>query len=705
MKRRFLLCILVCVCLPVAALAAAPAQPYTQLTISEDENYLWSLAAYDGTLYLLRDNGMYRLSGGEKEETKLTMDWTKEPSTAEGAAEIHQLLSASDGLYGLNQLTKTIYRCVLRGTTVMPQRVCTLPDTFYGRIRNAFIADGFFVCDMGENIQAFHIATGEITTQSAFSIKLMAAYREGYYITLESKTDVNGTIQLIFMAVNLATGEKENVGTIHERVNMQAMAYDRDSDILYFASSGQMYAWQDGSAHEVAAFPRGDVMGLSLINQDFAAVCSDGVFVAIRSLHQGQATESAAKRIVIQEKFGRGSVYSSFIKQHSDIDLQFAKEPATTVEDQFIQDMLCQSAAVDIYVLTEQRLLSIVKEKQYGADLSKSETLRQKTAEMFPYMQNAISDKGRIYAMPREIYLPALAYNKEIFAELHMPVPTTYQAYFEFCIHWLQDDADAYPDYTLNPFLEDLEPVTLLRLYADERAHNGLPLVFASDSLRATLDAYMRLKSAAANLEVDSNGTSLFSLVYIPYEGEYDVMPLTFEAGNQATVSPGKEECYYFVVNPYSKNQDQAITFLETWLTTLSPQENLVLFTTTNTAVENPEYHEILQRNEDKIQAAEKKKADAEPIEAQALADTIALLKADRAWSQEHERWLISPTELALRDRDIASAYLETMNPIPLIENGNPTFFRLYLTTPPLDIDAFLHRVDELAKQIAIENQ
>ena len=705
MKRSFLLCIVLCVCLPVVALAVVTAQPYAQLTISDDENYLWSLAAYDDTLYLLRDTGLYRLSGGEKEETKLTIDWTNEPSTVEGAAEIHQLLSASDGLYGYNQITKTIYRCALNGETVVPQKVYTLPETLDGRIRNSFIMDGFFICDMGENIYTIQIASGEVATQSAFNVQLIAAYQEGYYITLESKTDVNGTVQLVVMAVNPITGEKEKVGTIHEHVNIQAMVYNRDSDILYFASSSDIYAWQDDSTQDVAAFPSGDVMGLSLINQDFAAVCSDGTFVAIRSLHPNQVFADATKRLVIQEKYGRGSVYTSFIKQYSNIDLQFAKAPTTTVEDQFIQDMLSQSADVDLYVLTDQSLLSAVKGKQYGADLSTSEILRQKTAEMFPYIQNAISSDGKIYAMPREIYLPALAYHKEIFAELQLSVPTTYQAYFEFCIHWIQDYADVYPDYTLNPFLEDLEPITLLRMYADEMDHNGLPLVFASESLRTTLDAYMRLKSVATNLDVDMGGTNLFSFVYIPHEGEYDVMPLTFEAGNQATVSPGKEECYYFVVNPYSKNQEQAIAFIESWVTTLSPLENLVLFSTTNTAVENPAYKEMLQRYEDKIQAAEKKKSCAEPIAAKELDYTIALLKEDRDWSREHERWLISPTELTLRDRDIGSAYLGTMNPITLIEKGNPTFFQLYLAKPQLDIDALLSRVDEVAKQISIENR
>lgn len=61
-----------------------------------------------------------------------------------------------------------------------------------------------------------------------------------------------------------------------------------------------------------------------------------------------------------------------------------------------------------------------------------------------------------------------------------MEPPATYQEYFDFCLAWMEELGEAYPDVALRPFANGLDLETLLTAMPTSRCAKGQnqPLLF-----------------------------------------------------------------------------------------------------------------------------------------------------------------------------------------------------------------------------------
>jgi len=182
---------------------------------------------------------------------------------------------------------------------------------------------------------------------------------------------------------------------------------------------------------------------------------------------------------------------------------------------------------------------------------------------MYTPFQVAFSNNNRIVAGPKRIFLPMLSYNKEAFDKLGLIPPTTYQEFFEFYLSWKDDYAYKYPEYTVDSLENyNMDLARLVKKYTDEMSKNNREARYQSESLQKVLEKYLAAHSIQS-LDRESGAIPLFSIMDVPKKGSYEYLPLTFETENVFVIDVSPDDFAYFVVNPYSKNKEEAITFFD----------------------------------------------------------------------------------------------------------------------------------------------
>ena len=123
--------------------------------------------------------------------------------------------------------------------------------------------------------------------------------------------------------------------------------------------------------------------------------------------------------------------------------------------------MLTQNSDIDIFIMSNLNLLSVIKQKEYYYDLSTSDIIKEKTSRMYSPFIQAFTDGNHIAAMPHpwKIFFSTINYSSELFSKLDLPVPSTWEEFFDFCILWKTAYEPAYPDITVNPFTH---PISLV---------------------------------------------------------------------------------------------------------------------------------------------------------------------------------------------------------------------------------------------------
>lgn len=670
-------------------------------TLVVENDHVESMASVDGRLYLLRSRGLYRLAPGEGEEVLLAGDVYTAWGTGKGADAIHLLIPGEGTLYGLNVETMNLYKILLEEDKATKEKLASLSTLGDAYIKDRFIEGGRFICLAQDAIYAVDSASGETQTLNGEDLFALSPYKDGQWLALEKRRK-EFALRTYLVTVDKQTGQRETLMEFEDAPSLSSIAYQPATGVVYAADRSRMYLWQPGSeARVVASFVQGDTGRLVLIGQDYAAISIDGNIVAIRAVNP--ALEYQQARLVVQDPYGRGEEYMEFLRQNGEVDLVFYKNPEHTNEEAFTKDVLSQSSQVDIYLLSDQNLIHTIKEKGYGADLSGSAVISAKVADMYAPFREAFTKDDGIYALPKEIFLPMLAYNVEAFETLGLTPPETYEEFFDFHITWALEYAEMYPDYRLMAMGDygiDLE--TLMKRYANEMAHSGKSLQYQTPFMEDLLGKFFEAEALADTLENEGD-VYLFYMRDVPSTAGYAYIPLKFEEDSTFAIELQKNDFQYFVVNPYSENKELATAFLEAYITHMESFYEVILFSSVSEPIPNPEYEETLGYMEEYLADMAATAALAEPSEKRELEERIASYEKQVTYYRENERFSIAAEDIATYRAYADNVYFNPFNPILYLVNEYPGDFAGPDENPQFNISQFLKNLDEKVSRIQRE--
>ena len=691
MKKPCIACFCALV-LPLCALCSALGETYPARNIFFDEQSISYVAASGGKLYALLDSSLVRM---EPDGSLVSLGQI----AAEGW--ISALAAHGETFYALDQaedgwrmLCLPVTGDGLDTASVLP---LALPEGAWVSQVRADEGTLWLLCSAGAEQQLFAwpLDGGAEHSWTVKNVQDFDLLGDGRVMLLRQEQSMTGRTYSLY-AFDPATGQ-ETAWATWEEASGNRLAYDAAKRIAYLFGRESIYTVQEqGAPAYLDGFLAGDVVSVALLENGAALVVDN--MLTVRDF-----TQESAQRLRVMCDHGRGEEYRSFVEANPQIDLQFVSPTLDSCEEQFTQDMLLKDAHADVYILEDLSVLTSIKEKGYFVDMGQNADIDALAEQMYPAFQSLFCEGEAVAAFPKDVFLEVLCYYKPTFEALGMEPPVTYEEYFRFCLNWLQELGEAYPDVALHPFANGLDLETLLIRYANEQMRQGQEPTFATPEMAELVELYFALVKADAQADTSRYATTaLYNSYTLPLWGEedaYGYLPLSF--GGNATLAPAQGDVSYFVVNPYGQNQQAAMQFVASYNDKRVEVGQALLYTSMDQPIERAFYASEYAAMEEELAALEDRLASAAPEEQRDMEALIEEQKARMATFAQEERWAV--TQGALKTyRELSDLiWLNPSNPVPQLWDEMPA---LDENASAQAIQSFLETLDQRWRMMRLEN-
>ena len=675
---RRIICLLLSALLAFAACAAAgETAEYASASVLCSGDCVSFLTCCGGRLYGLFESGLYRVEpSGEK---------TLVAASSALRKGTEALLSDGDSVYAA--IREGEQALLLRLTdgdgTFVNETVLTL-DLEAGEdawltgcvLRNGYLYYPVRIGGPGAAVVRVNLPDGTVSSVTVDNLVCFDVLETGDLLAETREPDWPEDTVLL-KTVSPETGEAEPWADPGAEGYAFGLRYDAETGKAYLRSQREICAVQKGgeATGTGLSFSR-DIGAFCLLPQGIAA--SDGVMLKILAFG-----ETAAQKTVLSFYgfYAEDEYFTDFYETHPGAEIRQIDPTYEEPEDRFIRDVLTQNPDVDVYILHDLNLLSLIKSKGYYADLSGSEVIREKVSRMYAPFIRALTDGDRIAAFPHPYYVffSALNYHRELFQELALPVPTTWEEYFDFCVSWKNQYENEHPGISVNPFEHELTLVTLLEHYDDEMTRAGLPADYLDESLKTVLRKYLQVKELYPR-EVYYSGKPLFydyDVHLSSAENPYDALPLTFVKGAEPIYTPLEEDVHYFVVNPFGTHVKEAIECIASAKDPNRGNEPFVYQEIPDLPLKNAYYEEFLEDYQEQLDMLneQKTKAEDDPAILLEVNEKIdSLTKEMQDYAENMRFWFTEEDMLPFREI-VSCVYFSDFNPVKEIYDNDPGFF------------------------------
>ena len=702
MKRFLIVVLMMMVFISFSTAEETNAYPSQRILCKEDQTDL--VINCNGILYIHCESGIYRLTvNGDKE---LVI------SASELLSGIVSILSDADCVYALQYENRKaeLVKLIDRDGEVLNQSVIQLEDVSWSSMTECVLRNGILYYIAGtENfdesiIDMISLSEGTKKTIKVENLTGFDVTDDGNIVVLKTES---GWMEknIILEIISPKTGELTEWTSIDNDLYLSGILYDDNTETVYCIGQREVYAVQKGEQ------PR--TIGIS-VGQDICSVCllNNGLAIASRKalniVSFGEELYNQRTSLTICGPYAEDEFFTSFYETHPMTDIRVIDTYVSEPEERFINDMLTQNVDVDIYILHDLNLLSVIKSKGYYADLSVSEVIKEKIGRMYDPFVQAFTYKEDVAAFPHPwyVFFTTISYNTKLFHDLSLNVPTTWEEFFDFCIEWKEQYEDENPDVFVNPFDHDLSLVSLLAHYDDEMTRDGIAADYQSEMLESIVRKYLQVKELYEYEE--GNGKPLFydyDLHTASDElAEYYLMPLTFMKSSDPIYTPMEGDVYYFVVNPYSNHLKEAVECVAEAKDISRMNDPSIYKEIPDLPLESAYYEEGLEQYQEKLDMLEarKKLNEEEPEKLLEINAEIDKTKKEMEEYRTNGRyWFTEEDMIPYRELN-SHVYFSDFNPIRELYAKDPSFFDQVTEESLHD---FLYRLDNRIQMIIMERK
>ena len=425
----------------------------------------------------------------------------------------------------------------------------------------------------------------------------------------------NETSESVLHTLNLETEEEAPLCTVTGK-SIYSMVYDEAKDTLYFACNGELCRMKGADASTIEsisalAVNNGDGQP-TFLTDDGRYLTGDYQTVVLRGTDPSQRAEISLTVYSSYNSYVQNAAYT-FGNTHSNVEVVMA----TSYED-VVQAMMNQSDAVDIYVLSvSDPGYAALLERGYLADLSSSDKITNFVNSVYPGLQDVLIRDGKVVALPVELYTSCMSYSPKAAEALGVTeLPTSWLELFRF----LAEDAPAllesHEGYNILPTYntaEDMRNQLFTQMFQDYMLYlekEDVEFAFDTDLMHSLLDAFEKIDFTKLGLMEDyddddsvsyssDDDKTLFSTWGTVDCQMYNMtststLPLMLSLGTEDSPRLRAEMSVAFV-NPYSKNQEAAIEYLETTVDGMEQTFIIDLCPDQNEPVLNAYYEQNIQ--------------------------------------------------------------------------------------------------------------
>ena len=543
---------------------------------------------------------------------------------------------------------------------------------FYGLNNIVTAGDNLFMlyyAEEGEKLLAFDMNSGECTEGDLEEVSEIAAGPEGSLLIGRSvwseDPDDYDSVTYRISRMDPATMSEEQLTEIKIKGSSQiSPCYDADTDTLYYIAGGELWAMPQFDAEKAVAVndcpDNGN--GMKMLKDGF-------VLIQLFSSLIVKNTDPAQRgSIQLRIKGGGMNTVTNAIYELNNTrgDISVVAETDWTFESDLLQAMMNRDAHTDIYMLSYQsNEFNALYNRGYLIDLSSNEKIAANTARMYPYIQDALKQDGKIIAVPAYVYGSTLGVNVDAMKMMGMKeeeLPHTWNQFFD----WMEklpekmEDVEVKISWEDRMYLRSMLLETILENYElwmekkgdKEYAFNN-PILCELIQRLNNLD-YEGLRarehveydedseeSYDEDGEDDGRAALLESYVSTTMNGDSYYVPLFLSfADDEEPVIPAELQVAF--VNPYSEHPQEAMEFLGIFLDNLDINDQYTIYTDKTEPVKYANGQERVTMIQEAIDAY---KAQIEKAEGERKAELEETLKNLEEELKDAERysWRISP--------------------------------------------------------------
>lgn len=552
-----------------------------------------------------------------------------------------------------------------------------------------------------------------------------------------------------FCTLDLATGNTEDIDLTIDIFPLMGdiggLAYDPNTDAIFIAANNRVYRSVSGNSFEVFAGMPTEY----IYPQVKAWILPDGRYALyFDAMHIREESEVVTELDENQLTFSGSPEYSkqmAYQNENPDMKLVFYN---WMTSDDIARLLITRDESIDIYIAPADYAFASMKEKGLAAPLSSSEIIKNDVMSMDESIRSALCDKdGQIVAYPERLLIQKYEINEGYWTMLwpERPLPNTFDEVLDAWIDWERELSQDYPGVGFIDMNFDYADwiYTLVRAYVMQNDSVALPDL-QSDALKSALGKLKQIRDIRV-----SEGRGITFDEFDPqldYESEtgpglifriQSSWPLT--ARRQTSTAHSSEYLYgvlkgncterhltfgdssdaqtdaalrVFVVNPYSRNADKAIRFIEC-MTGVEADYRLyyAIHPNENEPYEDPSYEATLQRYkemQEKYSDAIQKAKDAGGD----YADLEYFLSYYNDWIEdEGSRWLVSEDTLAQYRAMVSAAPINVHAASPYVGDRDSAAGAILTevcqryAAGGMTVDGFLNEIAQKMKMIYLENQ
>lgn len=539
------------------------------------------------------------------------------------------------------------------------QNVCTAGDTLIGQTWGAG----------GNVIMTVDLKTGSCSTMNMSMDVNVIAFTAGpegsVLLGIYDWNTQKGSI----IRKNLSDGKEETIKEFENGGQSMGLSYDAETDTLYVFQSGEL--WKA---------PMADLTKLEAVNDCPLTDCHltvlpKGFVLAWNSsnilLRNTDPSVRGTTMLHVEDNTGYNQTMSETVfslnEKRGDLSVVIRQQYEWMSGTNVLTDMMNKDGSTDIYVLPyEGTDFNALKKRGYLADLSDNAEIADCVNRMYPYIQDAMKQDGKIICVPVGLSGQTMGFNYKAWSKIggtEEELPKTWDEFLDWLEKLPERLAGTEVKLTQDEYMADSMSGMLFSNIVYEyqimKDSKGEELVFNTPLLKKLLDRVNNFDFRALGLkswtENDGDNTVYYSengAVLSPYttspmgqeyEGNGEPMPLSLEEGEDPIIPV---QIYVACVNPFSEHAAEAKEFLALAMDNLEMIARYSFFADQTEPLRDFSYEQqkkMYEKYRDlAVKDAEKAEEGEEKIQAEAIV---------KSWDEDLERletesWRLSPERI-----------------------------------------------------------
>ena len=435
---------------------------------------------------------------------------------------------------------------------------------------------------------------------------------------------------------NLSDGKEETLTEFENTTEDMGLCYEADTDMLYIVQGGEL--WKA---------PMADLTKLEAVNDCPLTGCKitalpNGFVLAWNNynilLRNTDPSVRGTTMLHVEDNTGYNQTMSETVfalnEKRGDLSVIIRQQYSWNAQTHALTDMMNKDGSTDIFVLPyEGTEFNALKKRGYLADLSDNAEIAEKVNRMYPYIQDAVKQDGKIIAVPIGLTGYQFGLNYSMWKKIggtEEELPKTWEQFFDWLEKLPERLEGTEATLTDNPYAADSMSGTFIssimyqyQMWLDQK---GEGLVFNTPELSSLL-------KRANNMDYKSLGLQSW---------DDDIHGYTVE-GNHILA-----QIYVACVNPFSEHAAEAKEFLALAMENLEYNAKYTFFADQTEPLRSPYYEREKENSEKWLAKAREEYEKAEEGEDKIQAEENLKFQEEQMKYMDENSWIIGPEKLRI---------------------------------------------------------